>query len=408
MKIVIIEKEESLKVGGIIIHNQRLANFLRHQGHDVKIIRFTNEESKDRNLITIPYYLAEKRSFILLPLENTRELLTRALKKIKPDVVHFCIGISPFDLFIPALCHSLNIPIVGIWHTDLAKERTSFELLAKSIYLAYLPVCKELDSLIVFTRRMKNFYVNKGLNKNRVKIIPNGVDSKLYSPGITTYKKKLALKNTVIFLGRLTLVKNPELLIEAFRKANVPQSKLLIVGTGDLESELKEKYAFDKRIIFTGLVKNEAKKIDLLRSANIFVLPSKNEGMSLSLLEAMSCSLATIVSDVGGSADIVGRTGIVLKEAHLENELPVVIKILLDHPDFQKSLGKAARKRIIMKFNEEKTFTQYFALYEKVVLSYHRFGPPEAFSQELYTNFNRKFKNLWEKAKDFSENYFLG
>lgn len=408
MRIVIFEKEEQLRVGGIVIHNQRLKGYLKKLGHRVKIIRFSNENINSPEVTTIPYYLAEKRTYIFLPQENTRELVKKELEKFKPDIVHFCVGISPFDFFIPLLCHALKIPVVGIWHSDLPPHEDTINFLLKSIYLAYLPVCKQLDSLIVFTPRLRDFYVKKGIKNSRVNIIPNGINCQTYAPGSSSLQTRFGKTTNILFLARITLVKNPETLIEAFRELNLPQTRLIIAGTGDLEEELKEKYRKDRRIIFTGLISNEKHKVDLLRASQIFVLPSKHEGMSLSLLEAMSCGLACIATNAGGNSDLLGRAGIIVDTNNLESELPLALKILLQHREFQKVLGQEARSRVLLNFEEEKTFNKYLALYKKVIRQFKKEGPPKAISQELYSVFRNKFKNLWKKAKNFGENYLLG
>lgn len=408
MKIVILEKEESLGVGGIVIHNQRLSGFFKKQGHQVHIVRFSNAKKREKGILYIPYHVAEKRTFIFIPSENTKKLLSRHLKKLKPDVVHFCLGISPFDYFIPSVCHELKIPVVGIWHGDINGGSDTYSLLIKSIFLAYLPVCHQLDALVVFSQKMKDFYIQKGIKETHIKVVPNGVDTKIYKPGNSVFKKVQRIKTGVLFLGRLTLVKHPDILIESFLRLNPDRNtKLVIVGVGDMEQELQELYP-DNRIIFTGLVTNEQQKADILRSCDIFVLPSLYEGMSLALLEAMSTGLSCLTTDVGASAELLGKSGVIISCQKVKHELPVALKILLEQEKFRKELGKSARKRVVKLFSDRQSFSLYAALYRETIADYQKAGCPQTKPIDLNLEIKERLKHLWQKAKELGANYLLG
>lgn len=408
MKIVILEKEESLGIGGIVMHNKRLSDYFKKQGHEVIIVRFSNAKKREPGILYIPYYIAENRSFIFVPSENTKKLLVNHLKRIKPDVVHFCLGISLFDYFIPSFCHKLKIPVVGIWHGDLNGGSDAYSILIRSIFLAYLPVCLQLDNLIVFSEKMKDFYAQKGVNPNYITVIPNGVDTKLFSSGNSLFKKTHQFKTGVLFLGRLTIVKNPEVLIESFLRLNPhPDTKLIIVGTGDLANELKELYT-DKRIIFTGLITDEKEKADIIRGCDVFVLPSLYEGMSLALLEAMSCGLACIASDVGANPELLENNGIIITHQKVKQELPLALKILLEQINFRKELGKKARNRVLNHFSQKESFSAYMKLYQHTILDYKKRGYPQTNPIDLNLEIKERLKRIWEKAKELGATYFLG
>lgn len=408
MKIVILEKEEALGIGGIVVQNKRLTNYLRKKGHEVTIIRFTNIKDHDNGVIRIPYRVAEKRTFIFVPSEKTKQLLTRHLRRLKPDVVHFCLGISTFDFFIPSLCHQLKIPIVGIWHGDINNASDTYSLLVKSIYLAYTPICRELDGLIVFSQKLKDFYSQRGMKTNRFKIIPNGVNNKTYSPGLSKFKKVNNIKTGVLFLGRLTFVKHPDILIESFLKLDpTNDTKLVIVGTGEMENELKKNFSCD-RVIFTGLVGDEKQKVDIIRSCDIFVLPSSYEGMSLALLESMSCGLACIATDAGDSAELLNDKGIVISHQKIKQELFVALRILLEQEQFRKKLGQRARDLTKKFYSEDNIFSNYVSFYKNVISDYQFRGCPKTSALGLNLTIAKRVKTLWRKAKDLGANYLLG
>lgn len=402
MRIVLIDKEEGLKVGGVQIYTERLYQYLLSQNHQVAILRFSNQQKKEKNIYPIPYYLAEPRSYIFLPSEKTLTLLRQHLQKLKPEIVYMSIGISPLDFLIPSLCHDLNLPLAGVWHGDYSESPSSLQVLVKSIFLAYLPFCRQLDLLHVFSQKLATFYQRRGIEKKRFLVLPNGVDSEFYRPGVSQFAQKRKINQGILFLGRITYVKNPEILIKSFLSLNPSyQTKLLLVGCGDQEKKLREKYQ-DRRIIFTGLIKEERKKIDIIRACQIFVLPSKYEGMSLALLEAMSCGLACITSDAGANNELVQDAGILIQESRLKEELPFALRLLLAYPEFVQMLGKKARQKIEKNYSQKIIFAKIVQALEKTIKDYKTFGPPKTFSFNFTREFPRKLNVILSKLSKLS------
>lgn len=145
----------------------------------------------------------------------------------------------------------------------------------------------------------------------RPRYLPNGVDTSFWSPtkrcGVGERREERPLLFAAV--GRLEVVKGFDLLIEAFAKviAQEPRARLVILGEGSQRVALEARIAshgIGAEVALPGARPQEAVR-DLLRQADLFVLPSRSEGMPLSLLEAMACGLPCIASDVGG----VARTG---------------------------------------------------------------------------------------------------
>lgn len=377
MKILLVDKEEELKIGGVKMYTNRLYDFLKKRGHTVHIARFTNNPPENKHIIPIPYYISEKRSYIYVPSEKTFSMFRNILNSLKPNIVYKSLGISPFDFFIPSLCHEADVPIVGVWHADFNWEKGSYQLLAKSIFLAYLPYCRQLDLLHVFSEKMSEFYQRRGIPEERILVLPNGINTKFYSPGKSSFAKEYNIKRGILFLGRLTLQKNPEILIRSFLNLNTPKTtKLVLVGYGDLEENLKTQYT-DERIIFTGAVLDEYKKRDIIRSCQIFALPSRFEGLPLALLESMSSALACIASDAGSNVETLSNAGILIPNNSLKYQLPLALKLLIEYPDFQEILGKKARKKALNDHNEEKILKALEKALEKVNKNFRLKGPPQ-------------------------------
>lgn len=399
MKIVLIDKEEGLKVGGMLVYTERFHDYLVRQGHEVSILRYQKKTSKRKNIHKIPYYWAEARTFVVLPTEKSLAVIRKYLETLKPDIVYFAFGLSPLDFFLPKICQKLKIPLTGVWHADMNDSGTSYQLVTKSIFLSYLPICRNISLIHVFSKKMKDFYENLGVKRENILVLPNGVNPKVYAPGSSSFAKKNNIRNGILFLGRLTTLKNPRILIESFLKIDPPDdTKLILVGDGEERSILEESFK-DKRIIFTGLIQNESEKIDILRGCRMFVLPSKFEGMSLALLEAMSVKLACIASDAGSSAEIIGKSGIVIPTNNLKYQLPLAMKICLDHPDLMNNLGIKARNRIKNSFSEERNFSTLEDRLLNVITKYRvRKEYTRTFSDQLIPS-KARLKILFKKAR---------
>lgn len=135
-----------------------------------------------------------------------------------------------------------------------------------------------------------------------IKVIPNGVDTDFYKPD-----KRIKKEKTILFVGRLIPRKRVDILISAFAK--LPENlskdwKVWVVGDGPERTNLKylaRKLRIEKKVRFFGhLDKNKLRKI--YQKASVYVLASKNEGMSNTVLEAMACGLPVLVTDTGDAS----------------------------------------------------------------------------------------------------------
>ena len=144
-----------------------------------------------------------------------------------------------------------------------------------------------------------------GNNANKAIIVKNGIDTELFSfskEKREKIRKKMNIEESTIILGnvgRLVSVKNQSFLIDIFNDFNkkVADSKLVIVGEGKLEGELKDrvkKNNLEDKVVFTG---NRKDVNELLNAFDVFVFPSLYEGLGIALIEAQCNGLLCIVSD---------------------------------------------------------------------------------------------------------------
>ena len=208
-----------------------------------------------------------------------------------------------------------------------------------------------------------------GVPADRLTRLAIGVDTDRFSPGESPLETLLHPRPRVVFLGRLHAQKNLSTLLAAWTEASKRVSaSLIIAGDGPLLADLKQQSQSSgagNSVHFVGAVNNP---LDYLRAADIFVLPSLAEGMSNSLLEAMSVGLPVIASRIGGNSDLVtaGTTGL-LVGAHDVDGWCRAISELLQNEDRAKQLGREARELVTARYSIRVIVDQYVALYERLL-----------------------------------------
>ena len=164
-------------------------------------------------------------------------------------------------------------------------------------------------------------------------------------------KKSTSTDFDLVTVCRLINLKNIDKIIKASSVANV---SLAIVGSGSEELKLRElARSTNSRVTFFGQLNTNEVNSVLLRS-KIYLNLSDHEGLSFSLLEAMSCGLPSIVSNIQGNTDIIsnGLDGIVVN-VNDENQLVNAIKTLIDSPSKRLEYGRAARFKIESEYQQE-------------------------------------------------------
>jgi glycosyltransferase involved in cell wall biosynthesis len=211
-------------------------------------------------------------------------------------------------------------------------------------------------------------WLDLGVRADRLFRMASGVDATHFRPGPSAYEATLLPRPRVVFTGRLHPQKNLAMLLDAWRTvAGRTAANLILVGQGPererLEAQARALGIVD-RVQFTGGVADPA---DVLRAADLFVLPSVAEGMSNSLLEAMATGLACVASAIGGNTDLldngVGRL--------VSGEEPAAwsdaLIELLDNPEALRRLGAAARHRVETEFALPIVVDRYVELYRQLL-----------------------------------------
>lgn len=286
------------------------------------------------------------------------------MKKKKVDLVH-CTGI-PAAVYGGAAAKLAGLPLVISVH-----GRSGFETKSgiKSLYLTQ----KYLGKVTTISENIRDeLAVEANLERDKIVVIHNGVEIEkvelLDKARIKRDEFKLAGSFLVIgAVGTLRPVKGYEYLIRAIPLIlkSVPQAKLVFIGDGESENELKEltkNSGLQDSILFLGRRKNAQR---LMNGFDVLAVPSLSEGISMVILEAMAISLPVAATKVGGNPEVVedGVTGILVEEKNEAGLAQGLIHILRDE-NKRKTMGIAGLKRVKEKFSLENMARKYEEVYE--------------------------------------------
>jgi glycosyltransferase involved in cell wall biosynthesis len=298
---------------------------------------------------------------------RTKRLITDLLRREHIDLVHVSLSFSALiDFGLPDLCHELGLPVVATFHVPYDSRFSLWQGISSALYRVYAQSLASFDRVIIFSEQQKSLLENYGVPAINVSVIPNGVDVEKYSPATSDYKKRLGAGTLIGYLGRVDPEKNVDFLIRAFQDIDTAEDvKLVIIGGGSERRRLERRYR-SPRVVFTGQVMDEAERIRMLRAMDVFVLPSLVEGLSLSLLEAMACGVATVATDVGSDGEALRGAGVLVDPKDLEGQLRLALRTLLEFPDFRDELGRRARARAVERYSLSDNLDRLLAVYREL------------------------------------------
>jgi glycosyltransferase involved in cell wall biosynthesis len=363
---------------GNVTYSREVTNALLDRGHQVSFLHFAQQETDPEiwpGCQDVPLPFIYKSQVYTIPTLKARKVLERSLKKRKPDLVHASLTLSPLDFLLPEICEELNLPLIATFHTPFDGKRRNLKSGTQLLsYQLYAPFLAKYDGVIIFSEVQRELLSRMGVSPAKVAVIPNGVDAKKYSPPVSPqlkakFKAKFKARNLFVYQGRIATEKNVEALLRAWKQSNMgADSKLLIVGDGPLKPSLEPIYGSECGIFWLGVVADEQQRIEILRAADVFILPSLVEGLSLSLLEAMACGVACIATDAGADGEVLeGGAGVVINTQGVVGQLRTLLPLFRDHLEWTTSLGEKARTRVLERYTLSGNITQIENLYTQVL-----------------------------------------
>lgn len=288
---------------------------------------------------------------------------------------HAALAVLVGKMFqVPVVIKITNTGAQGI-EQALAGEQKAPGLLAS--------LHRKMDACIATTTEAQEEAGRFGIAQDRIRLIPNGIDTAFFKP-CNTHEKE-ALKSrlglgkslTVLYSGRLSPAKNPEGLIEAWHTIyrEMPNAELVLIGDGPLRKALENRVTalgLKTSVLFAGL---QSDVLSWYQAADIFVLPSHREGLSNSLLEAMSCGLPVVSTRVSGSTGIFLESDVgELIEVGDSPGLVTAVRSLLTDPARCAACSLRAREYASTTFSIQAVAEKTLALYVRLVEDGRRYS----------------------------------
>lgn len=218
------------------------------------------------------------------------------------------------------------------------------------------------DTIIVLSEEWKEYFQN-WVSASKLKILHNSV--RLPNEFQKDYESQ-----RILFLGRLEERKGIydilKILPDVIKR--FPESLFLLGGDGEIENcrRIVQESGMEKNVHILGWI-DGMKKEELLKTSDIFLLPSYNEGMPMALLEAMAWGCAVISTDVGGIPQVIeqGINGLLICPGDTEALKNKILELLSDTKT-QANLGVAARKTIKESFDIKRNLKKLIEIYQKL------------------------------------------
>ena len=194
-----------------------------------------------------------------------------------------------------------------------------------------------------------------------IKVIPNGVDINHYQVG----DRRDWMPPKLLWVGRLVYQKGLDILLTALGELKTLPWTLTLVGDGPHRLEL-ERIASEKgiaeRINFKGWL-DRSELFQYYQDANLFVFPSRHEGMPNAILEAMACGLPIVASRIAGNEELVipDKTGWLVPPEDMD-ALKETLTMSIPDQTRRKQMGLASRSRVETNYTWEGVARQYLSL----------------------------------------------
>ena len=299
------------------------------------------------------------------------------------DVVHLH-GVSSKNILVTLAARLFGKPIVLSLHTMGADEPGPVKKSGMLAWWAFRSVTRYLS----VSAGLRQSYLDGGLPPVRIEQVGNGIDTREFSPATPDEKRRLRQslgldpdRPLVLFVGFFSQDKQPRVLFDAWlrlREVHHIDANLVFVGAtksgyyevdenlaGGMRADAESR-GLNDRLTFTGPLHDVH---EYFRLADVFVLPSRREGLPVALMEAMSCGLPCVASRLVGATDSLiddGASGLLVQPGNVD-AFAEALREMLTNPDRAGRMGAAARVVIADRFSASTIAARWLANYRSAL-----------------------------------------
>lgn len=292
-----------------------------------------------------------------------------ALRRSQADIFHFHVP-HPTGEFA-FLLSGLKTPAVATYHSDVVRQRMTMKVYGP-LFQRFLG---RMNAIMPTSARYLESSEPLRAHRDRCRVVPLGIPLDDYELDDQRRRRADELRQRhgtfALFLGMLRAYKGLPYLLEAL--ALLPNARALIAGDGPMLPALREQAAnldLGDRVVFLGRV-DEEEAVALFHAATIFVMPShqRSEAFGLSQIEAMTCGLPVVSTDLPTGVPEVnrnGETGLIVPPAN-PYALAGAMGALLSDPPRRAAMGEAGRRRAHENYRAETMASRVMNIYENVL-----------------------------------------
>jgi len=283
---------------------------------------------------------------------------------INPDAIRNVQQFEPSHILIFGWAHYSHLKILNyfsgkvriLFRGDSTALRQDHLLksLTKKVILKY--IYSHVNHALYTGINNKRYFKDYGFKNNQLIFAPHAVDNKRFACTRATLpiREIFQIKESeilILFSGKFTAIKNPEMLVKAFSALQLTNTHLLLVGDGPLAANLRSAYQHEKIHFFP--FQNQSDMPAVYQSCDLFCMPSKSESWGLAINEAMAASKAILASDmVGSAADLIKpANGMIFQSNNIADLKQKLVK--LTHSKAKLTQKGQSSKVIIQNWNFE-------------------------------------------------------
>ncbi len=286
-------------------------------------------------------------------------------KQNKYDLSHAFFSV-PCGFVSLLLKWEFKIPyIVSLRGSDVPGYSERFTFLYKFITPIIKLIWSKAHFVVANSQGLKDLALKTSPQKE-IRVVYNGIDVQEFFPD---YSKQNPNHFQIVCVSRVTPRKGIRFLVQAFKvlESRYKHVRMLVVGDGNEKKSLEDlvrSLGLEDKIVFLGVVAHE-KVLEYYQKANVFVLPSLNEGMSNTMLEALACGLPVVATDTGGTKELItdGVNGLIVKMKDSNDLVEKIEKLILDS-ELEKSMALESRQ-LAEKISWDIIASEYCQLYRE-------------------------------------------
>lgn len=343
-------------LGGHAVHCHELSLRQVEQGHKVTVLTWRRERFKPHQEIVGSRYLVMRLNNVWMPWDSLGmtnpflPALSKTIRQLDFDLIHAHSHLFWTTVTAVKIAKATRRPVIITVH-GVSAERNSLVNLAQYSYLYTFGswVFRNSTRTICLTNSDATEITRFGANPEKIRVVPNAVDTDLFKPGEDN-------GNHLVWVGRFVPEKGLQYLVKAAKivLSEHHDVKFVLVGDGPLKPcimNLAIKNGLKERICFAGKM-SQREVVQVMQSASVFLLPSLKEGFPKTLLEAMACGKPVIASNISGVNEIIedGYNGLLVPPREPRLMADAIIELSNDK-DLSHKLGQQARLSVLKRYN---------------------------------------------------------